>query len=254
MKSYFAFVSKELCEYLRTYKFIILSGVFLVFGMMNPLTAKLMPVILSSAMPEGMTITIADPVAMDSWAQFFKNIPQMGLIVTAIVFSGIMANELSRGTLINLLTKGLPRRTVILSKLSAAIIIWTAVYTLCFVVTYAYTAYFWKDAVISNLLFSVFCLWLFGVVLIAAILLGSVLFKSSYGSLLFVGSFVAVLFVLNISPAVQEYNPVALASVNLQLLAGQLDPSDMTAPIAIAVILAVGFITSSIFVFDKKQL
>jgi ABC-2 type transport system permease protein len=221
--------------------------------MMSPLAAKLMPEILSSVMPEGMNITIAEPTAMDSWAQFFKNVTQMGLIVSVIVLSGIMANELSKGTLINLLTKGLSRKTVILSKVSVAVLIWTAVYALCFAVTYAYTAYFWKDAVVNGLFFSAFCLWFFGVLLIAAIFLGSVLSKSSYGCLLFVGFFVAVLMILNIAPKIQEYNPIALSS-GMQLLSGQLAVSDFTAPIVISALLIFVFIVSSILIFDKKQI
>lgn len=70
--------------------------------MMSPLAAKLLPQILAS---EGISITLPDPSAIDSWSQFFKNISQMGLIVTVILFSGVLGTELSKGTLINMLTK-----------------------------------------------------------------------------------------------------------------------------------------------------
>src|SRR5512133_2582011 len=119
-------------EYLRTYKFFALIAVFLFFGFMNPITAKVMPELLDSLMPEGMSINLGTPTALDSWAQFFKNISQMGAIVLVIILSGIMANEFSRGTLINMLTKGLSRQTVILAKFTAAVATWTLAYVLCF--------------------------------------------------------------------------------------------------------------------------
>ena len=92
-----AFFKKELTEALRTHKLTVLGLVFLLFGIMSPAAAKFLPQILASAMPEGMNFTLPEPSAMDSWAQFFKNVNQMGLIVVVILLSGMMANELSRG-------------------------------------------------------------------------------------------------------------------------------------------------------------
>ena len=254
MKSYLAFTNKEFCEAIRTYKLLIMGAVFLLLGMLNPITAKITPQLLKSFMPEGMLITIAEPTALDSWAQFFKNVPQMGLIVLVIVYSGIMANEFSRGTLINMLTKGLSRSVVILSKFTMAVSLWTISYTLCFGVTYAYTAYFWKGDMVSNILLSVFCLWLFGILLLACVILGGVLFKSSYGCLLFTGGFVVALLLINIIPKVQEYNPIILSSSNMALLTNEMSVSDFTLPIVICFVAAAGFVILAIALFNKKQL
>jgi len=254
LRSYFAFTKKEFCESVRTYKLLIMGAVFLLLGMMNPVTAKFTPLLLKSFMPAGMEITIAEPTALDSWAQFFKNVPQMGLIVLVIVFSGIMANEFSRGTLINMLTKGLSRSVVILSKFTMAALLWTASYALCFGVTYAYTAYFWKGDGVSNILFSVFCLWLFGILLLASMILGGVMFKSSYGCLLFTGVFVVALLLINIVPKLQEYNPITLASSNMALLSNKMSVSDFTLPIVICCVTVAGFIITAIALFNKKQL
>jgi len=254
MKSYLAFTKKEFCETVRTYKLLIMGAVFLLLGMMNPITAKITPQLLKSFMPAGIEITIAEPTAMDSWAQFFKNVPQMGLIILVIIFSGIMANEFSRGTLINMLTKGLSRSVVILSKFTMAVLLWTASYALCFGVTYVYTAYFWKGDGVSNILFSVFCLWLFGILLLATIMLGGVIFNSSYGCLLFTGGFVVALLLINIVPRLQKYNPITLASSNMALLANEMSVADFTLPIVICCLAVIGFVISAIALFNKKQL
>lgn len=254
MKSYIAFTKKEFCESLRTYKLFIMLAVFFLFGMMNPVTAKLTPEILVKFMPEGMKATIPEPTALDSWMQFFKNIPQMGLIVLVIVFSGIMANEFNRGTLINMLTKGLSRSVVILSKFTMATAVWTISYVLCFGVSYIYTDYFWKVDNVTTVLFAVFCLWLFGILLIAAELLGSVLFNSSYGCLLVTGGFIVILFLINIVPKLQKYNPIGLASKNIALITGEMSVSDFAIPITICCIIVIGFVTSTIAIFNKKQI
>ncbi|HBL84239.1 MAG: hypothetical protein A2Y17_07710 [Clostridiales bacterium GWF2_38_85] len=254
MKSYIAFTTKEFTEQLRTHKALIMFTVFLLFGIMNPVTAKLTPIILEMFMPEGVEITLGDPTALDSWAQFFKNIPQMGIFVLAIVFNGLMANEFTKGTLINILTKGLSRSTVILSKFSMAILLWTASYILCFAVSYGYTIYFWSNDIVYNLLFAVFVLWLFGVLIISLLLFGGVLFKNSYGSLLLTGTTVVIMFLINIVPILQKYNPVLLSSSNMDLLTGKMQPSDFTASIIVTTALTMTFIVVAIPIFNKKRI
>lgn len=253
MRAYIAFVGKEFMEYLRTYKFFALVAVFLFFGFMNPITAKVMPELLDSLMPEGMSINLGTPTALDSWAQFFKNISQMGAIVLVIILSGIMANEFGRGTLINMLTKGLSRQTVILAKFTAAVATWTLAYVLCFIVTYGYTAYFWSMDTVSNLLLSVFGLWLFCVLLIALLIFGGVVSGNIYGSLLVTGGATVFLTLLNIVPAVQRYNPITLSSGNMALLTAQRAISDFTPALAVCTLAIAALIAISIGMFNKKQ-
>jgi ABC-2 type transport system permease protein len=44
MTHYIAFLKKEIVESIRTYKLFIMLVVFLMFGIMNPLVAKLNPI------------------------------------------------------------------------------------------------------------------------------------------------------------------------------------------------------------------
>lgn len=253
MKSYLAFTKKEFLESIRTYKLFIMLSVFLLVGMLNPITAKITPKLLESLMPQGISITILEPTALDSWAQFFKNVPQMGLIVLIIIFSGMMSNELSRGTLINMLTKGLPRKVVILSKFTMAATIWSLSYLLCFIVTYAYTAYFWSQETIHHISLSVFCLWLFGILLLAIILLGGVLFKNNYGSLLLTGGVVTCMMLINIVPKLQKYNPITLATGNMSMLTGNVAFSDFYTTIAICCLVTILILSITILLFNKKD-
>ncbi len=254
MRAYLAFTKKEILESLRTYKLLILVIVFMFFGVLGPLMAKLTPRLLESLVTEGIQIILPEPTAFDSWAQFFKNVSQMGLLVITIIFSGMMANEFNRGTFINILTKGLPRRTVILSKFTVASLIWSVSYMTCFGLSYAYTAYFWSGDRISNLLVSVVCLWLFGILLITEILLGGVLFKSIYGCLLYVGGFVSFLFTLNILPKVQLYNPIALISKNMSLLTEDTMPNELLFPVILSIAFGILSIVTAIVLFNRKKI
>lgn len=254
MRNYIAFTKKELLESIRTYKLLIMLIVFFVFGIMSPLAAKMMPEILGAAMPEGMTVSLAEPAAIDAWAQFFKNISQMGLIVTIIIFSGVLSTELSKGTLVNLLTKGLPRRTVILSKFTSIFLIWTISYALSFIMTWGYTVYLFPGAEISNLLFSVFCQWLFVIFLLAVLLFAATLMKSNYGCSLVTVSVIGALGLLYHSAELRKYTPMFLAVNNVSLLEGSVEVSSLSYAVAISIICSVILIMASVLVFRKRQL
>lgn len=255
MNGYWAFVKKEFLEYARTYKLLILGLVFLLFGLMNPLTAKFTPDLLGVLAPEGLQITLPEPTALDAWAQFFKNVSQIGLIVLVVLFSGMLATEFAKGTLVQMLTKGLSRSAVLLAKWTGAAVLWTGAYGLCFAVTGLYTLYFWREGVATGpLLHAVLALWLFGLLLLSALLLGGVLWKTHAGGLLFVGGFVVLLFVLNVFPVLRGGNPIALAADNLTLVQGEAEAGALGLPACVAVGLSAAFVAVACVVFRRKQL
>ncbi|NLG89086.1 MAG: ABC transporter permease subunit [Clostridiaceae bacterium] len=254
MTGYLAFLKKEVIEYIRTYKLFIMLIVFAVFGITNPLMAKLMPEILESLATDGVIITFPEPTAYDAWTQFFKNATQIGLVVIVILFSGILSSELSKGTLINLLTKGLSRTAVILSKFTCMVMAWTVSIALCFGLTYGYTMYLFPEDQTSNLLFSVLCLWLFGLFLLAALLFSASLTKSNYGCLLITGVVVLVCMLMNIIPALHKYNPISLSTDNIGLIVNSIDVTSLYSVILISCLLSLIFVSLSVLIFRKKQL
>ena len=255
MRAFIAFTKKECTENIRTFRFVILASVLLFFGILSPLTAKLLPELLGSIdMGGGIMITLPDPTAIDSWTQFFSNIGQMGMLALIITFSGITANEISRGTLVNLLTKGMPRHTVILSKFLTASVIWTIGYVISLAVCYAYTMYYWPAESISNAFIAFFSLWFFGELMIAMLIFGGVLFGTFYGSLLSCFGVIITMSLISIAPATQKYNPQSLAGATLGLLNDQSKISDFIPALIICAIAIVIFLVASILVFNKKKL
>lgn len=253
MKAYLAFTKKELFELTKTYKLLLIITVFLIFGFMNPIVAKFTPDLMKTLMEEGIKINLPEPTIFDSWAQFFKNTTQIGFIVLVIIFSGLISNELSKGTLINMLTKGLSRKTVVLSKFTSSTLVWALAYFLSALVTFLYSMLFWKDTQVENLLFSLTIIWVFGVFLISAIILSGILFKTSYGSMLFCGAIVGGLLILNIIPKAQDYNPIELININIDILKGNVEISSVLKSLWITLGASILFVILSISVFCKKE-
>ena len=252
MSGYIAFIKKELMENTRNYRLLIMLALFLIFGMMGPLSARFMPELIASLAPD-LQITIVEPTALDSWTQFYKNVSQLGFSIFIILFSSCLSSEYAKGTLTIMLTKGLPRPAIILSKYIVSAAIMTVSYWLCFSITYGYTAYLWPDAVLSHTVFAACALWLIGLMYLSILIFGCVLFKQAFPGIIFFLGVSVVLSLISIPTQVASYSPLVLTSKNIDLLSGAAAISEFTVPIIIALIITAGFLWAAIAAFHKTQ-
>lgn len=261
MRGYRVFLKKELVEAFKTYKLLIMGAVFLVFGIMSPLLAKMMPDIMKWAMATdpstaGMDLSaiFSEPGALDAWSQFYSNTGLMGLIVLVIVFSGMLSSELSKGTHIIILTKGLSRGAMILSKLTSAALIWTISLAISFFTSWGYTVYFFPGEKLPGILLAGICLWVFGLFLLALTALSAVLAKkSSILCMLAVGAAVIALNIFNISPQIGKFNPASLANYPMSLLAEKVTPRMVYPALIVSLIGIIALIMLAIKLFNKKR-
>ena len=254
MNGFYAFTKKEFSEQLHSYKALILTAVLFLFGMMSPLLAKMLPDIIGTMNIEGMTLTIPEPTALDAYGQFFKNVGQLGFVALLLIFSGLLSQDVTKGTLVVLLAKGLSRPAVIFSKFASALVIWTVGYALAAATAYGYTVYLFGNGVLPNLVYSLFCLWFFGVFILALLMCASTLTSGSYGGLLLTTGTLIVLLVLGYFPAMGEWNPVTLASTNMALINGTAAPSAMAVPVCVSLGYIAALLATSVLVFRKKKL
>lgn len=256
MKSLLAFIKKETKEQLRSGRLIILGVLFVLFGVMNPAVAKLTPLLfemMSDSFAEmGMTVTAVTVNAMDSWMQFFKNMP-IALIAFVLLESSIFTREYQTGTLVLSLTKGLERYKVVISKTIMLVALWTACYWLCFGITYGYNAYFWDNSVAQNIGLSAVCWWLFGIWIISLMILFSAILKANTGVLVATGGIVFASYLLGLLPRIREYLPTLLTDGN-SLITGAVETKAYIALLIITVAVSVICIAMSIPIFNKKLL
>ncbi len=256
MRSLLAFFKKELTEQLRSSRMTVLLIVFVLLGIMNPATAKLTPWLLEvmseSLAESGMTVTVIEVSALDSWMQFFKNVP-MGLIAFVLMQSAIFTKEYQSGTLVLSLTKGLARHWVVLSKSMVLTVLWSAFYWLHFGITYAYTVYFWDPSIVQNLAFSTTAYWLFGVWVIALTVLFSTLASANTGVLLGTGGVVLASVLVGMLPKVEKYLPTKLMD-GISLIYGMLGVEAYLPALIITALTSVALFAVAIPVFRKKQL
>ncbi|MFX3619193.1 MAG: ABC transporter permease subunit [Sporolactobacillus sp.] len=254
MIAFLAFYRKEWMESLRRYRALILFIVCTIFGIGSPLLAKLLPNLLSGYKINGLAVKIPKPTTIDAFSQFYKNFAQMGMIVLLLTFAGLLAQELTKGTLIIPLSKGLPRITIILAKYAHALSLWTLCYVTAAVVQCIYTQYLFFKLPARHLLFSLFCLWLFGAFLLALLLFSSVWVKGSFGGLAMTGGCVAFLFIGQTVGRWRNGNPLSLVSEPVRIISGQTTINQMSSAIWWALIVIFFALSGSIFLFVHKQL
>ncbi|MCL2735459.1 MAG: hypothetical protein FWD75_02370 [Propionibacteriaceae bacterium] len=254
MTSYVSFCKKEVLESWRTYRLVIMLVAFIALGVLSPLLAKLLPDLLSGTdLGNGIILQMPPATALDSWTQYFKNIGQMGVLILVIVFCGVTGTELSKGTLTTILAKGMRRSTVILAKFSVATVIWTLSFVVSLAVTYAYTVYYWGSGPLPHALLAFGSLWVFGVLLIACMVLGGILLSTIYGALVAVAVVVVAGNLVALSPATAPYNPISLAGGTVALLDGSKTTGDFLPAVWISLALILVLLGASVAVFDKKQ-
>ncbi|MGM9680783.1 MAG: ABC transporter permease subunit [Eubacteriales bacterium] len=256
MRQLVAFIKKEFTEQLRTGRLLLLCILFFLFGIMNPAIAKLIPALMelmSDSLAEtGMIVTEVEVDALTSWTQFFKNLPMM-LVIFLILYAPILSAECTKGTLINMVTKGLRRPWILLSKLILMDTLWTVGYFLCFALTYGYNSLYWDNGVTEHLVFPVLCLWLMGLWLISVIPLASAVTDSIPAILVCVGGVWLAAMLIGMLKGVGELSPIRLSEVSALLWQGS-QMSDYLLCIPVTVLLIILHTGLAIILFRRKAI
>ncbi len=255
MRAFGAFLKKEYLDLLRSGKLCILGILFCLFGIMNPAIAKLTPLLmdlLSDSLAEsGMTVTGVSIDAITSWTQFFKNIP-MVLIAFACIFGNIFTKEYESGTLLLVLTKGMPRYKVYISKVVVQIFLWSLGYWTCFAITYGYNAFYWDNSVAVGLIPAVISYWVFGTWVIFLLTFMSVLSRSYIGVLLGAGASVLLCYLISLIPIIAPYLPTALTDATQMLQ--PFDAATYFKPYTVTALTGLGLLILGIPFFNRKRI
>lgn len=251
-----AFIKKECMELTRTGRLLILGIIFIFFGILNPAIAKLTPwlyeLLQDQIADSGLNIGEVSVTAMTSWTQFYKNAP-MVLIVLVLLTSSVLTGEYQKGTLIQVVTKGLSRKKIFFSKLLTVYGTWTLLYLVYTGITLGYTMYFWGGDEVSYLPLGIVMYWLFGMFLMSALMLFGTVCDNSGQVLLGTGAVFFSSILLGYIPKLQKFLPSKLME-GLSLSNGTAVPADFTTAIIIAFLLIIICDILGVVIFDRRKL
>ena len=97
-------------------------------------------------------------------------------------------------------------------------------------------------------------LWIVGFLYLSILMIGCVIFKQTFTSILFTGGIVALISLLGMIEPIAKFNPFILTSKNVDLISGEVIPTEFMIPAFISVILSLFGLLTAIRLFNKKQL
>ncbi len=257
MSGFGILLRKELAEAWHTRRLPVVAGMFLVIGMISPLTAKYLPEILQAALGDQMTIPVPTPDAAASIGQLQKNLGQLGALAAIALAMSSVSGELDRGTAALVLSQPATRSAFLAAKLVALAIVIGMSTVLAVIVAWAYTAVLFEMQPVVGWLVMALLLWLAMMVWAAITFCASTATGSSTAAagLGFVG--LIVLSIVAVVPAVDRFLPTALALPGTQLAlgdAGSVDAARLATAIAGSIVLVVGSLAIAVFTFRRREL
>ncbi len=214
-----ALLGKEIMEQLRTYKFLIVAGIFTFFGILTPLMLKYLPEILRLA-GEQIPIEVPPPTAVQSLTEYAGTIGQVGVLVAVLVAMGAIAGELRQGTGVMVLSKPVSHAAFVIAKLFALALSFIVSLAIASAFAFGYTVALIEGAAVAAFLLTNLLLVLFLVFALAVTLLFSSFFRSSLAA----GGLALALLIgqagLSVLPLIGDYMPGKLLAWSTNALTG----------------------------------
>jgi ABC-2 type transport system permease protein len=253
MNLYNAF-RKEWMESIRSYKFLIVTVVLVLFGLTSPLVAKVLPQVLTSYLPQGAEISkiIPPPTVWDAVMQYLKNMTQFSVILAVLVTMGAVAQEKDKGTAAMMLVKPLSRGSFIGAKFLALAAIFAISIIIAGIGCYYYTMLLFETLNILNWLVLNLFLFIYVMVIVAVTLLCSTITRSQGAA---AGLAMGIIVVGLISGAIRnfgKYLPGELNTWSIRLLHG--DSSASWAALGISLGLIMMPLVVSWLIFRRQEL
>ena len=165
MKQYFVFLKKECVESWRNYKWIWMPLVFVLLGLIQPVTSYYMPKIIKAGgnLPEGAVIKIPTPSASEVlFGTIVQQFNMIGILIVVLAFMASIPGEKKNGNASLILVKHVSFTAYILAKWTSAILIVWVSYFLGMLANWYYTYQLFGEVGIGWVLkgFFVYGIWL----------------------------------------------------------------------------------------------
>lgn len=212
MEGFSVFLRKELREAVRSNRLLVVAAVFLVLGIISPLTAKYTPELLKAlgTGQAGVQIIFPTPTVADAIAQYLKNVAGTGIFIAILLPMGMVAREKERGTAAFALTKPLSRAAFLGAKLVALLVLLGVGVLLAAIVTYIYTAILFQPITLDGFIGCTLLILLSLVIYGLLTFLGSTLVRSQLAAVGIGLAAWVLISIIGISPTAAQYTPAGL--------------------------------------------
>ncbi|MCK5758292.1 MAG: ABC transporter permease subunit [Clostridiales bacterium] len=248
-----SFFKKEFYEFFKTYRFYVLFGVFTFFAVLNAPIAKYLPQMMQALPDVGINIEMPDPVMADSYVQFISNSTN-AFFALIIIYMGSISTEIKKGTILLVLSKGVPRLDFFFSKYLNGLIMYTFSYAMYTLISIAGTWVFFGQWYFSELFASIISIYIFGLILMTAAFSASAVAKSA-GPGAFAGFGLLILLPLtDFFGKAAKYLPGHLMTLPEKYLNQTASTGDLIWPAVTSIIIISLMLIASMVRFRKREL
>ena len=257
MSGFRVLLRKELLEAWRTRRLPAVAVLFLIVGILSPLTARYLNEILAMALGDQLPVTLPIPTAATALDQLLKNMGQLGALAAIALAMGSVSGELDRGTAALVLAQPATRRAFLLAKLTGIAIVLGVGTMLGVAVAWIYTAILFEPLSIVGWLVLAVLAWLAllawaALTFLASTATGSTTAAAGLGFVaLVVVSLVAVI------PALDHVLPTGLYAPAGLIAAGQgagVATGELATAIAGTIVIVGGCAIGALAAFRRREL
>ncbi|MEK3889323.1 ABC transporter permease subunit [Bacillus sp. FSL K6-3431] len=258
MNQFQVLFKKEWLEATRDFKWIWIPLVFIILGIMEPLTAYYTPQIIEEFgdLPPGTVIEIPLPTAGEVLVRTASQLNLFGVLVIILAFMGILAGERKSGTAAMILVKPVSYHAFVGAKwLHGAVLIGVS-YLLGMLASWYYTYQLFdlvkvSDFFMGTMTFGIFLLFIFTLTLFFS----SFSSKSGIAAFATLGTVIVLTMISSLLPEKFNWTPFGLTVYASKLWMGD---QEVSGKIYIAFIVTVAMMALltflSIRIFKRKEL
>jgi ABC-2 type transport system permease protein len=248
---------KELSEAWRTRRLPVLAVLFVVVGIVSPLTARYLNEILKAALGDQLPMVLPDPTAAMALEQLQKNMGQLGALAAIALAMGSVSGELDKGTAALVLAQPATRPAFLLAKLTGIAFVLGTCTLLSVAVAWAYTAVLFEPLpvggwlVLAVLAWLALCAWA-AVTFLASTATGSTMAAAGLGFVALIG-----ISLLAVVPALDHLLPTGLAGPANLIAAGDtgaVKASELATAVAGTLVLVAACAGGAIASFRRREL
>jgi ABC-2 type transport system permease protein len=235
----------------------MVAGLFVVMGMISPLTARYLSEILELAMGDQLAVPIPIPTAVMALEQLQKNVGQIGALAAIALAMGSVSGELDRGTAALVLAQPASRGAFLGTKLAAIGVVLAVSMTLAAAVAWVYTAVLFEPQPVAGWIVMAVLSWLAlvawsAVTFLASTVTGSTTAAAGLGFVALIGfSLLAVIPTLDrVLPTGLTVPAIAIASN----AAGGLDTARLATAVAGTLVLIGASMAGALVAFRRREL
>ena len=255
MSGFGVLLRKELLEAWRTRRLPVVAVLFLVVGIVSPLTARYMAEILDLALGDQMAIPLPAATAVTALEQLQKNMGQLGALAAIALAMGSVSGELDRGTAALVLAQPATRGAFLAAKLLAIGAVLAVGVLVATVVAWIYTALLFEPLPVGGWLAMAVLSWLAlmawaAITFLASAATGSTTAAAGIGFVALIG-----VSLLAIAPALDRLLPTGLTLPAILLAAGvEADLGRLTTAVLGTAVLVVACAAGAIATFRRREL